>query len=1079
MDPKIIHSRNNPNIAHSGLADTNQTPSEQSLVSPNPIAPEAQAAPTLADNAAALPQNVQVVEGAATTSFDDLQDVRTDLQNLKNEDFTDSNVRKQVFDILNKVNSQGVRFFDAIYRAQNEATITQVGAIISKMFNTCYFKESSSVSLFELLEVIRPDDFDSTENYILNYCHTTKESINFAEASNKAIEQNCMNKTVFYFIIGFLAKNSASLEALSILMKDYHGVKTQLEATILTIFSRVLDQLSRNQDSHLQAIHKDAYNNTILSVCEYYPYLLELRGVELIQYGMLTFAEGHSAFFYDLLRLQVRGYCFFEYLYLNINKHNAYKENKSQFNESELKIVGPLFDMDSKTMDLLLKTELTHFKQYLLNLDLSIFSRPQISVYKNLFLYLSLITKDLECIHRFKDLQSCNYKYHHKWETKTLHLCSLLFNHLFGFRSIEDATIAYERGSFEDHRGGLAISQANKELFFNIINALQSCKVLEQPDWISHILAQCLAYDKEIQPSQSLLDEVLAGFQKLGLKLDGVGIDSKSMLHIAVDLKNLDLIVKLVQAGANPFLLDKNGCSVYTHELFFMESIRENLIKKFSQENKTFAQEWTAKDISILKLAGLEQHEAVLKSYNRLLNLEKIKAGSLKKHAKSLYEILNKKDSEGRNGLMVLVLCNQDIEPLLPYIKIEELLSKDTTGKTVIDYADRNQDKQTLRLLEEHRRSLQEKVKHTKGTTNIYRKAAASFAKWITPQAPQTQSPPAEQAPSALKNQDTTQPMSKSQKKRERQKRAREAKASGNASPAPEINLYYDEHSGNIKTETKEARKAAQEAIEKAAEKKKKKEEKTAGKGESVKPNKEKAGLFNKAKQKMRAVAEALDTVKKLAADPGELARSLAERLQKKANPIERLRQSERALRLSKMTPVPMLEDGFWLGSFVSLSGLANEALGKGLLSIPSNGVVKTLEAMDNALKNTGEAINRYKVLECLQWVVGGKLESGHGSHLNLRWHGGGLTIPRNKDGSDHADIVYIKQAAQKMAWALRFLLLDYEASQSTVSSSEPSEGDEWNLDSTSEASAIEADPAPEDKDETPEASASSNEDAS
>ena len=232
--------------------------------------------------------------------------------------------------------------------------------------------------------------------------------------------------------------------------------------------------------------------------------------------------------------------------------------------------------------------------------------------------------------------------------------------------------------------------------------------------------------------------------------------------------------------------------------------------------------------------------------------------------------------------------------------------------------------------------------------------------------------------------------------------------------------------------------------------------------------------MFAKAKAKIKAVATTLETAKNLATHPQAFVQTLASKLsQTKAG--ERLASGQKTYNIHQAKPLARLEDGFWLGSFINLSGLAHEAIGGGKLEIlPA--VIKTLEAMDEAIQHNARLkIDRMKVLEAFQWIVGGKIEYGKGSHLNLRYAGGVFTIPQNKDGSDNADILYIKNAAAYMTHHLRSLLLGYEASQSTLStlssddsSEDSSEMDEWNLNSSNETSS-----SAEGKDETPEASES------
>ncbi len=195
----------------------------------------------------------------------------------------------------------------------------------------------------------------------------------------------------------------------------------------------------------------------------------------------------------------------------------------------------------------------------------------------------------------------------------------------------------------------------------------------------------------------------------------------------------------------------------------------------------------------------------------------------------------------------------------------------------------------------------------------------------------------------------------------------------------------------------------------------------------------------------MKAVVKVLGTARKIATNSSDLARNIAEKLQKGPNP-GRLSQSEKA--------------------------------GNNSLSIPSSGVRATLDAMNHAIDiGKSRKIKSSAILKAMKWALGGSIEGGRGSHVNFRWQGGVFTIPKNKDGN--VDILYIKQASKHINQGLGNLLLGYAESQSTVSNSETSEGEGRNLDSISETSSIGGDPEPEEtKDETPEPSESSEQDA-
>jgi hypothetical protein len=966
---------------------------------------------------------------------------------------------------LQKDPNLGTTVIDHIYLIKDEATICNIESFLEQIIN------KSPNEILKCLGILNKTSSLSTpiSNYIFEYLESLKHTGLMPRIN---LDDICLGKLPLYFTYGLLSKNQDILGALTSLMESESiQINSVLFRKVELNFCQFMLSLKAS-DAENYCI-SGSYDGIILYACKNFPILVDNNHNDVLRYFC---TEAFNQNILNVLILKnTKGEYLLDSLYSEVDPVTM--TDPSVFMTEPFASILMLENWlycGTHPQILGVRTALEYFKlphllSYLEKVPFESLTKER----KENYLLLSIALKNTKLIQRFSKIRIDTEK-----------LCTSLELILVGlFRNVfgtDGEGNILDQGIVQKLFQGQVVPGSPRELFFEILSNLKHLNVLQSTSVMSLVLSDSLKYDLNYPHEASTFDYVLENLKRIGFDPHFIEPAYKgNLIFEAFDQGNVDLIVKFIALGVNPFRMNDRGLSFLKIE-HYLSSIPESKIEEIpnlAPVQINFRKQWKIRGLSVLKLVGLDQHEALV-FYKQVPQFEKERQKYLLKNKQAVCATLSKKDSKGRSGLMVLVMCNQDINPLLPHIKSEDLLAKDAEGKTVMDYAIHNNDQVTIKLLTKHEKNLRKKGAFRKGAKVVFSggKSLRTSTVMSLVESSKSQGKKEEKgSKTVLTKQKSPQiegRISAQEKNKEKKPVLINLETQAPKTETPEINLYYDEQSETVETETKKARKTAQEAIEKAEAKQKKKEEKVALKAGGVEPSEEKKGFFHKAKGKMKAVVKALDTARTIATDPSQLARSLAEKLQKKANPIERLRQSEKVLRLSKRQAPAMLEDGFWLGNFTSLSAIADEALGEGLLNTPSSGIKKTLEAMDDAIKtnNKGANIDRKRILECVQWVMGGKIAPGHGSHLNLRWHGGGLTIPRNKNGSDDADIVYIKQAAQEIAWALRSLLLGYATTQSTVSSSETSEGDEWN--STNEPSFIE-----ETKGETPEASESSEED--
>jgi hypothetical protein len=918
--------------------------------------------------------------------------------------------KKYILDVLG-FPIDGQSLFTLAYKNNWQEDIKVIEGIIYNFLNLLDKRPEGPIGLFELAQVINESSLAPMLGYFIRYPLQFTEDLS-CERKDRVIQQYAL-----YFLYAFLSKDSGLLRFLKHTCNELNErfcdtYQQKACQQIASVFWKILSDL-QHTDLEKHGIKHTDYEPLILEACRAFPYLLNQEFRELSKYA--TFRPSVN-FLKAMIALETADkQCFLDLMYKKIC-------------DAKGEVLGYLLDrfssiedflVDSKHFTLvspvLLNLALPHLIQYLSKVSMETIAGYNRNAERKQFQYLilSILSKDINCIERFKDAPITSPE---QAQLVSMSLIQLM-KHLLGMNILEDSLTQ-------------EVLLGQTEFFFKILDTLKGLNPLKQLDLTTNILSLCLNKDFEADMAGTAtptFDSMLEGLQKIGFDLDY--IDPETGLNILaeayeleMDTGTLRLFTKLLNLGCNPFLIPKKGPSVY-------RQIANNPIYR-----DLYARH-------ILDHFKLATHPFLSPGFiNNVLRNNR----------------LDERDEQGRTPLMLYVMMNVDIKGFfgknLEKLEAKHLEAEDNKGWTVLDYAEHNRDLSTLALLNARKKALEKKAKKSSG----FKQAAVLVSKLATPKAPSVEASKTPVAPSAS-----------SKRRQARKLRAKEGASPASQASDQEITIDYNPATGTSTISMAEVRREAAEASKKKEAKAAAKQNKKEDQKNTVQHTDKKEGLFAKAKKKIKAVSATLETVKNLATHPQAFVQTLASKLgQAKAG--ERLAQGQKVYNIGKAQSLSRIEDGLWLNNSATLTDLASEAIGKDKLEmLPA--VMKTLEAIDEAIKTNPRAkIDRHKILEALQWIVGGKIEYGKGSHLNLRYAGGVFTIPQNKDGSDNADIVYIKKVAGLMTQQLRGLLLGYEASEATLFSMDSSGSDEWNLHDNSATSSNE-----DVKDETPEASES------
>lgn len=917
------------------------------------------------------------------------------LEERKNQSYKTLEERQAVLDIL-RLTVGKKSTFTAAYGTNDRTDIDRVEAILMKLLNEQVEASGSSDSLFEryvfqLVQVINRESVGTISNHLFKYCNN--------------LEWGLWNETTpeqfaLYFVYGLLGKNHDVLGRLfSCLSACPHtDFKEKAEENSIRLFGYFLDDL---QEAYIKDLKVDpnSYDDAILYACNSFPKLVDACSRKLCLHMRVYYSH---ELFWDLLVVKNSAeQCLWDFLYSGDSEgYNRALENFLTCSSDMINSVDNLIRIKN--------LELRNVLNYLSTVAIPDGSMAHDIKFR--YLILSILLRDISCIERFKDVQLETED-----ETKRLEaaLKQLMLWHL------DDSSLDLL----------LSAELSKKALFFKALEALKPLGVLNNLDFMAHVLYFALRKDQAMDmmgTTTPIFDNTLKVLQDIGFDLYQIDRTTDEnilfwSLEIGRKLGDYSFIKRLIELKINPFWMSKN----FPYSVFGRLSVGNDGVAARA----------------ILQYLGLDQHLFLDPNFRKNIFTN---------------NRLDRLDTEGRTPVMLYVMTGMSITKMfgkkLEKLRLKDLEAKDNKGWTVFDYAKHNNDQEALALLNNRKTVLEEAAKpgarKAGKKPSIFSQAAVAF-NLVRDKAPVGVTPIANEG----------------SKKNHGKPRQKAPVPSAQAS-VPSIDLYYDEGTGRVQTETKAAREAAQQALNREADKQKKKEDRAA----DVEPtlNKKKEGLIGKAKTKIKNLATSLETAKNIVSNPQAFVQTLASKLSQ-AKAGERLGAKQTVYNLGQAKPLARIEDGLWLGGFVSLEDLANETLGKNLLNTPSSGVVKTLAAMDHAMgMGKSGKINRFDILAALQWALGGSIEEGHGSHLNLRYPGGLLTIPHNRDGSENADIVYIKKAAGLMTQKLRGLLLGYEASQASSTSEDLSGSNEWNGTSSSKTSSSE-----ERKAETPEPSGS------
>lgn len=971
MDLNRIIKRNTDSIYDSGIASEPSPEEKRENVSDSPIAEAGQEAPSLAKLGEDIRRTVKVLNPKGELSI-------KLLNSLKQKNLEEVGTRTQIFKILNTKNESAQTLLQQVYESRNEAYIRTVEETLGAVLNSVVCIGSRTPrGIFQLLEVLNPKEMGAVEAYLEDYLESLKAEGETHSKEALSWDEATLNSVLLYCVYGGITRKVHLLKKIGSLVKGQPAdVQAQFEEKIKLSFGYFLNDL---KEPYCRAYFRDSsvYDDVLLNVCSIYPSLLEELYSELLSHFL---QENSQSDLIQLLIFKTPNYaCFLDLLYSKIEPGAVIKAQ----NRADTTFLSTLAQFQDwlhagfqvpRLIPIFRNLQLPHLLDYLSKVPFDQLSKDE----KIRYLCLSISLKHIGCINRFKRIRIETEEESGYFQI----IIVKLFQDLF---EIDNEGKPLDRSlEYSLFKEGVAPTDS-KELFFTILECLKPLDVLVCPPLMAILLSHSLKGDIIAPASSSTFDYVLDHLVNLGFDLHFIEPAKKSnLLFEAFDLRDIDLIKKLIELGLNPFLFNQDGLSFFTLEAHLdrIPNMRD------------FHKQWTAQNLSTLSLVGLDQHRFLSQSFREKL----CKTG----------EGLHQVDEQKRTPLMLLVQCNQDIQPILRHLKMEDLEAQDKNGKSPVDYARGNNNKIALNFLEKRIKNLRKKSGLRKFASRLV-KENQSQQKAISPEI-----------------------KSNSGKAKAQRGAAKAAEHQKNINTVQEIHLDYNTQTGDVKTSysKREIQQEVDQKIKKEERKQKlKKERAHKEKEENVSPQADhpKKSLYEKAKHTVETVRKALEVTTSVGSSPNALVERWAGRMSGAIN-SRSLSRAQTLLNLTKEKPIKLLGDGSNLGAFNGLMDLVRIVLKEDLKLPPQGHILKTLESMEEVVrKNSRMKIERRKILEALKWMVGGEIEEGKGSHLNLRFAGGGLTIPRNRDQSENADIVYIRQAADIMERSLRSLILGYE----------------------------------------------------
>ncbi len=822
----------------------------------------------------------------------------------------------------------------------------------------------------------------------------------------------------FYFLYGFLGNSLDVLGSLFSCLEacPHTEFKVQAEQKISEFFGFFLNDL-REIYIENYTIRTEDYDEIILYVCQRIPKLVDANLNTIFRFYEKPVSAKMLIHLFPVKNS--KGQVFLDLIYED--------KNAQLIGLVEANLVSSV-ETISNAGTIVQYLDLPHMLEYLrlgAKQPLEMFTKEE----RFRYLLLSLMIQDPVCVEHFKSLQIETEE-----ETQRLKVSLLMLaEHVFGFYNISLI-------DFLSNYGLKNTPLKRRELFFEILEILKPFKVLEWLTFTPQLFAACLKQDYQMNlmsQSPQNFEYMLEGLQKIGFDLHYVDPDtSYNLVSAAYELerpsKNFPLFHKLLSLGCNPFLLQNDGMSVYSH------------LSRGRNDEK-------ARAAAILKDLKLDKHPFLPLSFTKNI---------LKNNR------LDERDEQGRTPLMLYVMVNLDIKDFfggraLPNLQVKHLEAKDHKDWTVFDYANHNRDQRTLTLLNDRKKALEQKAKKL----GVFAKAAQVFnSKTPKAQNVEASTPKTPQAPS-----------SNSKGKQARKLKDKEGGSPANLASAQEITIDYNPETGTSETSMKEVREKAAAKIAKGNSKKKKKEdkEKTAPAPENqegAQAPKKKESFLAKAKKKLEKVATTLETAKNLAANPQSFVQTLASKLNQPKTG-ERLASGQRVYNIGKAKAFAMLEDDHQLGLFIALSDLADK-----LNKIKEGSVekkhIKVLEELEEKLRSNASKIKSnpgfiQRLQDTISAIMGMGRDQVRGSHKNLAWakgsnqEGGGISIVVH---GNEMDIQNLRGIFDVLQYKLKSLIREMETKQSLLSLTSSSESSKTSSEESGE----------EQKNETPEPSESS-----
>ncbi len=874
---------------------------------------------------------------------------------------------------LPKVGQIGQTVFQNIYYSQDIEAIQTLESLLLKVIHTPVSLRGSKTSqgIFQLCAILEIPKI--LKQYFVDYLTSLK--MKDLTATDTAL----FKKVSLYFTYAILTQRleyeNPILDALSTLVKEQPlDVIEQFQSEIATIFGYFLKDLN---ESSRQAYSKNwTYDNPILSTCRNFPFLADAFYDLLLSHFLIGDSISSLG---ELLNLEVsKEIYFFDFIYSKIDL----EKNLETLSEADKQFLKTISDFEHYLTRIWRVDHLIRrFKnqpspnllKYLQKVPLTSLTQDK----KAFYLFLSIALRNIACIQRFSAIQI-------ETEATLKKFHDLILHSFYDFFEIGPSGTILDQPNTEASTQDIRLIADSKALFFEILSHLKPLKILASTKVMGAILSASLFYDRQYPGPTSRFDMVLKQLQAIGFNLHCVDpIYRNNLILEAFDLSHIDFIIKLIELGVNPFLLNQKGFSFF--------KIEQGLAKIPGME--TLNTTWRERALSVLALKNLDKHRFLQPDFER--------------HSLKQGKGWDEKDEQGRTPLMLYVMCNRSIQPFLQRITLEILSAQDKEGKTLWNYAEANQDTEALKLLN----SLKKRLTQKSGFRKLAQ-AAANLTKkepLVSPSKPTSTTSKKKGGPTQV------------------------PAATPSVASTPEINLYYDAATGEANPYNEYSRANLEQKIAEQEKKVHKKEEKVNRQASS----KDQEGLFQKTKRRVKEVGQAINLASHLRSHPEDLLKTFSKAFNNNKN-IASIGKGEVIQNLTRPPSVRLLSDGSSRSPFTTLEELAQEVVDQKLKEAPQGHIIDTLNHIQEAIQhNPRLKINRHKVLEVLQWVVGGKIEYGKGSHLNLRYAGGVLTIPQNKDGSDNADILYIKKVANTLMHYLRGLLLGYEVALDELSAKE------------------------------------------